>query len=257
MSIELMEQYERPEPGTVIGYRKNGDPIYVVAGGSPDEDAPADESVEDDAEEDADDSEEEADDAGRDDSEEGEGSSSKKKVSDKVDRAELQKVIKQRQDLKRRLREAEKRVEEAARQNETEAEKARREAAEAARAEAEKKLKPVLIEKHIRGELLAEGIAKHKIGRLIKLMDLDEVEVNDDNEVEGVEEQIEELREQFPELFRGEKPDDDDDGDDPVVEERPRKRRPSSRSVDAAPKRPARKPVNTELEILRRLRGGR
>lgn len=73
--------------------------------------------------------------------------------------------------------------------------------------QAEAKYKPILVKQAARGALIEAGliVAKGKeqtaIGKALKLIDMDEVELDEDGEVEGLDEQIQELKESFPELF--------------------------------------------------------
>jgi len=73
--------------------------------------------------------------------------------------------------------------------------------------------KPRLVKSAARAALAEAGAKKHAIARLARSIDLDSVEVDDDGEVD-LEDQIEELKEDLPELF-------DDEDDEPT----PRKKR--------------------------------
>lgn len=72
---------------------------------------------------------------------------------------------------------------------------------------AEAKYKPILVKQAARGALVEAGliVAKGKeqtaISKALKLIDMDEIELDEDGEVEGLTEQIQELKESFPELF--------------------------------------------------------
>lgn len=125
----------------------------------------------------------------------------KSAASDKVDRAELNRVIQQRQDLKRKLKEAQKAKADLERASETESEKARREAAEEAAAKVTAIYKPALVKKEAATLLLAEGVKKEKINRLVKLMELDEIDVDANMNVMGVDDEVARLKAEYPELF--------------------------------------------------------
>src|SRR5690606_26274092 len=157
----------------------------------------------------------------------------------RVDRSELNKVIKQRQDLKRRVREAEKKLQDMQKANETESEKARREAAEEAAAQVVAKYKPALVKKSAEKQLLEAGVKPNKINRLIKLMDMDEIDVDDELNVEGVSEEVDRLQEEFPELFQLHQEEE--------PEEKPRRRR--APKVDSSDKPPA-PPKKSTTDIL-------
>lgn len=176
-------------------------------------------------------------------------------ASDTVPRSEMVKAIKARQAAKTKLREAQQQLAELARKNETEGETKVREATEKAAAAERNKYKPALVMTGARAALLAAKPKKGKDGipRLIKLMDLDEIEVGDDLELIGVEDEVERLQAEFPELFGEETPAGDKDD-----EEKPpaRRRAPSSKSQDGAGKKPpAGKKLTTSEIIMRKLKG--
>jgi len=68
--------------------------------------------------------------------------------------------------------------------------------------------KPRLVKSAARAALAEAGAKKTAIARLSRSIDLDSVEVDDDGEIEGLDDQIEELKDDLPELFKDE---DDDD----------------------------------------------
>lgn len=80
----------------------------------------------------------------------------------------------------------------------------RRETEEAARA----KLKPGLVKSAARDALRTAGLILPEKGdgasayqRAIRLLDMDEIEVDDDGDVSGVEEQVKAVKRDYPELF--------------------------------------------------------
>ena len=79
----------------------------------------------------------------------------------------------------------------------------RRETEEAARA----KLKPGLVKSAAKDALRSAGLILPDKGqdaayqRAIRLIDLEEIEVDDDGEVSGVEEQVKAVKREYPELF--------------------------------------------------------
>lgn len=176
-------------------------------------------------------------------------------ASDTVPRSEMVKAIKARQAAKTKLRETQKQIAELQRKNETEGDAKIREATEKAAAAERNKYKPALVKTGATAALLAAKPKKGKdgIARLIKLMDLDEIEVNDDLELEGVEEEVERLQAEFPELF-GEEP---AKGEKDEEEEKPAtKRRTTTRSQDGAGKKPpATKKRSTSELIMAQLKG--
>jgi hypothetical protein len=178
-------------------------------------------------------------------------------ANDTVPRAELLKAIKSRQAAKKRIREMETAIAAEKAKNETESEKAVREAQEKTLKAATDKYKPALVKAGATAALLAAGPKKGKDGvpRLLKLMDLDAIDLTDDNDLEGVEEEVMRLQEEYPELFNdgSESVKGDDDEED---EEKPKpRRRTTSKSQDGAGKKPAPKKLSTSELILKKMRG--
>jgi hypothetical protein len=154
---------------------------------------------------------------------------------DLVSRAELRKAAKARDDAKKALRDLRAEVADLKRAGEDETARATREAAEAAAAAAEKKYKPIVIKTTARAELVAAGVKSGKEARLIKLLDLDDIDIDDDGEVTGLTEQVDALKEEWPELFA-------------QPEEKPREQRRGSRAADGADKKPPPKKELTPSE---------
>ena len=77
-----------------------------------------------------------------------------------------------------------------------------------ARSETEDKFRPLLAKSAARAALAAGG-ATGDLKKMVKLLDLGELDISADGEVEGLDEQIDELKKDFPSLFRGEDKDDD------------------------------------------------
>lgn len=179
-------------------------------------------------------------------------------ASDTVPRAELLKAIKSRQAAKKKIREMEAAIAAEKAKNETESETAVREAQEKAIKAATDKYKPALVKAGATAAILAAGPKKGKDGvaRLLKLMDLEAIDLTDDNDLEGVEEEVLRLQEEYPELFNDDsgsvKKDDDEDEVEPKKTVR---RRTTSRSQDGAPKKPAEKKLSTSELILKKMRG--
>lgn len=177
-------------------------------------------------------------------------------ASDTVPRSEMVKAIKARQAAKKKLREVQAETAALRQKNETEGDAKIREAAEKAAKAERDKYKPALVKTGAAAALLAAKPKKGKdgIARLIKLMDLDEIEVNDDLELEGVEEEVERLQTEFPELF-GEEPTKSEKDDDEKKTTTTR-RRTTSRSVEGAGKKPpAGKKLSTSDIIMLKLKG--
>ena len=86
-----------------------------------------------------------------------------------------------------------------------------------AAAKVEAAWKPRVVRSEARALLAAAGAKPTALARLAKMIDVDEVEVDDDGEVTGLDDLIEEIKEDVPELFR-----DEDEEETPVAR---RKRR--------------------------------
>lgn len=77
----------------------------------------------------------------------------------------------------------------------------------AARAEAEAAYKPLIVREAAKtafleaGLVLPKGKEKAAVARVVKLLDLKSVEVDEDGDVEGLEDQIADIKDEFPELF--------------------------------------------------------
>lgn len=103
---------------------------------------------------------------------------------------------------------------------------------EAAKAEAQESAagtwKARTVKQAAKAALYAEGLSGSP-DRLIKLLDLDDIDIDDEGEIDGLEEQIVELKEEFPDRFKAK--DDDDDED-----ERPRKPKKPTTKVDGGDK---------------------
>lgn len=178
-------------------------------------------------------------------------------VSDTVSRAELVKAIKRRQAAATKARELQAQIDELKRTNETESEKAIREAQDKITRTLTGKYKPALIKVTAEAALLAANPKKGKEGlpRLIKLMDLDAIEVTDDLELEGVEEEVLRLQEEFPELFGEEQKKTAEDEEEDKPARRPATRRPTTRGQDGAGKKPPARKMSTSEIIMAKLRG--
>lgn len=174
---------------------------------------------------------------------------------DTVSREELVKAVRGRQAAKQKARELQAEIAALKAQHETESEKAVREASEKATKALENKYKPALVKASATALLLAAQPKKGKDGipRLLKLMNLDDIEVGENQEVEGVEEEVERLQADYPELFGGDevKPESTETDD-----EKPAPRRTTSRNQDGAGnKRTPAKKVSTAELIMKKMRG--
>lgn len=93
------------------------------------------------------------------------------------------------------------------------------EATRAAEARAAEKFKGMAVNQAARAALASSGVQSGNVSRLVRLLDLDEIQIDDDGEItEGLDEQIETLKAELPQLFRAPEP------------EKPKKRTPPPRA---------------------------
>jgi hypothetical protein len=96
--------------------------------------------------------------------------------------------------------------------------------AEAIRAEADRtaneRANSRIVKAEARGALATAGVAKDRVARAVGLLDLKGIDVDDDGEVDGLDDAIDALKQEWPELFPAERKrrtsttgDDDRDGD--------------------------------------------
>ena len=207
-------------PGTILGYRADGRPIHAIAGGAETDDEPdtevPDEEPETDEEPEGGD-EPEAEDTPK-------PKPPAKKADDKPDDyappskdewARTQAALKKANEDAKRHRLRNKELEEKARGDETEHEKALREARE----EGEKRYRTPLVRTAVRGALVEAGAlafleeekdpkseeaqkkASSRMARLMKLVDFDSLDVDEDGSVSGLEAAVAELTRDLPDLF--------------------------------------------------------
>lgn len=101
------------------------------------------------------------------------------------------------------------------RKNENEHEKALREARETAAGEVESRYKPIVVRGAARAALAESGAiltgadgkpSPTRLDRMLKLIDLDELEVGDDGEVTGLDSQVAQIKADYPEFFERPRP---------------------------------------------------
>ena len=207
-------------PGTILGYRADGRPIHVIAGGAegdePDIEIEVDDEPEEEPEPEVDD-EPEADETPKPKppAKKAEAKPDDFKPPSKDEWARTQAALKKANDDAKRHRLRNKELEEKARGDETEHEKALREARE----EGERRFRAPLVRTAARSALVEAGAlaflqdekdpdssaAKEKgesrLTRLLKLVDTDALDIDDDGSVSGLEAAVDDLRRDYPELF--------------------------------------------------------
>lgn len=206
----------RPAPGTIIGWLRDGTkPVYVAAGGSEDDDDGTGIDLEGagDTTDDVDDDQGDVDDDGteepkpaaaktaekqptKDDITKLSGALEKERAAAKTARAQIRELTAQ-------LRAATKKP------STDEAETALEAAREEAAAAAEQKLKPVVVNAAAKAALLAAGLnatGDTTIKKLLRTLDLADIDIDPDGEISGLDDQIDGIKEAFPELFKKDEP---------------------------------------------------
>lgn len=148
----------------------------------------------------------------------------------------LRKANREASERRRRITELEAKLADLEAENASEGEKAVIKARQEAAAERDKVLRPAVVKATARAALSSAGCTDKTVQTtLMRLLDTDAVDIGDDGEViGGLDEQIDSLREQFPEKFETKKP----------------TRVPSAREVDAGDKKPpAVKKSATERQV--------
>jgi hypothetical protein len=191
-------------PGTILGYRADGRPIHVIAGGAEPDDGP-DIDIEVDPEPDPDPAP--ADDPAPDPKPKPPVKKDDPKPGDddytppsKSEWARAQAALKKANDEAKTQRLRTKELEEKARGDETEHEKALREARE----EGEKRFREPMKKSGIRAALAEAGFTAPD--RLMKLIDWDAITVDDDGELVGAEAEVDRVKADYPELLPQDKP---------------------------------------------------
>lgn len=223
MGIHTTSRHTISQPaGTILGYRADGRPIHIIAGGA-ETDSDMDVEVGDDTEpEPADepDPEPEPEEEPEQDDKPKPKPPAKKTADDykppsKDEWARTQAALKKANEDAKRHRLRNKELEDKARGDETEHEKALREARE----EGEKRFRTPLVRTAVRGALVEAGAlaflqdekdpksedalkkGESRLSRLMKLVDLDALDVDDDGSVSGLEAAVADVIHDFPDLF--------------------------------------------------------
>lgn len=192
-------------PGTILGYRADGRPIHLIAGGAEDDDPDIEVEIDEEPE-----PEPEADPAPEPDDKPKPKAPAKKddpKPGDddytppsRSEWARAQAALKKANDEAKTQRLRNKELEEKARGDETEHEKALREARE----EGEKRFREPMKKSGMKAALVEAGFASPD--RLMKLVDWDAVTVDDDGDLVGVEAEVDRVKVEYPELLQQDRP---------------------------------------------------
>jgi hypothetical protein len=247
---------ERPLPGAIIGYLASGDPIILCTGASDDDDDGDDVGIDLDGggaddEDDERDDEQDSDDEG----EEKPKPATKKTESgitqadiDALREAQAKRNAEHRAEV-RKLRAQLREIKTAGQKTDAGTDEAATKAIEEAQAAAERRYKPIAIRNAAKAQFLEAGLndlSDSRMRKLIRMLDMDDIEVDEDGEVVGLDDQIDAIKEDWPELFR--KPETES------VDNKPRIRAPKG---DAADKKNAPvKPTTTGELYARRILAG-
>lgn len=113
--------------------------------------------------------------------------------------------------------------------------------------ETETKWRPRLVNKAAKAALLAAGASKPD--RLVKLIDHDDLDIDEDGEVVGLEAAVDEIKEDYPELFKAPADEEED-----KTRRRPR-RRPGSSDAGSSNGRPSTRTKSSAERIASGLAG--
>jgi hypothetical protein len=208
MGIHTTTRHRSPislPPGTVVGYRADGRPIRIIAGGSEDGDGPDIEVEVDDApdvepvDEAEPETEPEVEDAPKP-KPPVKKTDAEYKAPSKDEWARTQAALKKANDDAKRHRLRNKELEDKARGDETEHEKALREARE----EGERRFREPMKKSGVRAALAEAGFTAPE--RLMKLIDWDAITVDDEGDLIGAEAEVDRVKADYPELLPQEKP---------------------------------------------------
>lgn len=125
-------------------------------------------------------------------------------------KADIEKAAKRRQAALKKARELENELTQLKAQHETETERQVREASEEARKKAEEQYKPALVRKELYFQMATLGLKKDQIEDLVDLVKMGEIEIDEDFNVLGVEEEVDRIRTKFPKLFEVDKVEEDE-----------------------------------------------
>lgn len=229
---------ERPIPGTIIGYLTNGEPVIVCAGASEDDDDSDDVGIDLDG---ADTDEDDEQDGDEDSENEAGGDGDKKAKPEKpasrtYSQADVDALLASREkridDTKTQLRRMQARL--AKSKGETKpaegadeaAAQAVEDAVNAERAKWQREIVHERAEKELikAGLNIPEGDDGKRLKRLLRTIDYDKVEF-EDGEIYGLDDQLDDLKNDYPELFRKAEAESADNG-------KPRIRAPKGDAAD-------------------------
>lgn len=203
---------ERPLPGTIIGCLDSGEPVTICAGASDDDDDSDDVGIDlDGGGDNADEDEQEDVDDDSDD-----GADKPKPVAKKTDggitqadidalrEAQAKRNAEHRGEI-RKLRAQLRDVKTAGQKADAGTDEATVKAIEDAQVAAERRYKPIAIRSAARAAFLEAGLtdlSDSRMKSLTRLLVMEDIEVDEDGDVVGLDDQIDAIKEDLPELFR-------------------------------------------------------
>lgn len=120
------------------------------------------------------------------------------------------------------------------------------EAARAAEERAAEKFRGIAVNQAARAALAGAGVQSGNVSRLVRLLDLDEIQIDDDGEiVEGLDEQIDTLKAELPQLFK------------PADADKPKKRTPPPRANGAGKQEAEQRPRSSAEQMASQILGSR
>jgi hypothetical protein len=233
---------ERPIPGTIIGYLDSGEPVIVCAGSSDDDDSD-DVGIDLDGggDTDADDEQDDVDEDSDDDADKPKPAAKKTDGNitqadiDALREAQAKRNAEHRSEV-RKLRAQLREIKTAGQKADAGTDEAAVKAIEEAQAAAEKRYKPIAIRSAARAAFLEAGLtdlSDSRMKSLTRLLVMEDIEVDEDGDVVGLDDQIDAIKEDLPELFRKPETESVDNG-------KPRIRAPKGDAADKknAPQKP-------------------
>lgn len=193
-------------PRTIVGYVA-GRPVYNIAGGAEDTDAPAEENAEETQSDDRADDTDDAEETEQEETPKPHPPVDKKPEQDpftppsEAEWKRTQAALKKANEEGKRHRLRNKELEEAARTGESEHERALREARE----QGETRFRTPLVKAAAKAALAEAGISG-PAERVLRLLDLDVLSVDDDGDVVGLDGEIDRVKGEYPEFFQVAKP---------------------------------------------------
>lgn len=202
------------DPWEIIGYLADGvTPVRTAAGGASDEDDDGGTGIDLDGSGNADDEEEDDEDEDVDEDDDSEGTKAKvEKKPTGPTQADIDALrnaqAKRNREHRTKIRELQAQLRDAKTAGQKTAEgtdETTVRAIEEASAAAERRYKPIAIREAAKASFLEAGLndlSSNRMTKLLRLLDMDDIEVDEDGEINGLVDQIDQIKDEWPELFR-------------------------------------------------------